>query len=49
MNEQVIKEYFFYHTPLYLAEELYNSNQNINDKIVKHINHALIEIKKDVN
>ena len=31
-------------TLLFLAKELYNSNQNINDEIVKHINDALIEL-----
>ena len=29
---------------LFLAKELYNSNQNINDEIVKHINDSLIEL-----
>ena len=37
INEQVFKEYFFYHTPLFLVKELYNSNQNVNDEIVKHL------------
>ena len=31
-------------TLLFLAKEKYNSNQNINDEIVKHINDALIEL-----
>ena len=42
---QVGKEYFFYHTLLFLANKLYNSNQNVNDEIVKHINDGLIELK----
>ena len=29
-------------------KELYNSNQNINDEIVKHINDTLIELKTDI-
>ena len=33
-------------TPLFLAKELYDSNQNMNDEIVKHINDALTELKK---
>ena len=37
---------FFYHTPLFLAKELYNSNRNVNNEILKHINDALIEFKK---
>ena len=39
----------FFHTPLFLAIELYNSNQTLNNEIVKHINDALIESKKDIN
>ena len=35
----------FYHTPLFLAKELYNSIQNKNDEVVKNINDALIELK----
>ena len=44
-----LKNIFFYHTPLSLAKELYNSNQNINDETVKHINDAFIELKKYIN
>ena len=33
-------------TALFLAKDLYSSNQTINDEIVKHINDALIELKK---
>ena len=36
---------FFYHTLLFLAKQLYNSVQNINDEFVKHINDVLIELK----
>ena len=61
INEQLFKEYFFiilhhfqqnnffYHTPLFLSKELYNSNQIINDEIVKHINDILIKFKKNIN
>ena len=49
INEQILKEYFFYHTPLFLTKELYNSNQTVEDGIVKHINDALIELKKYIN
>ena len=42
ISEQMLKKKF-YHTPLFLAKELHNSNQNINNEIVKHINHALTE------
>ena len=51
VNDEIFKgffysEDFFDHTPLFLAKELYNSNQRTNDEIVKHINSALIELKK---
>ena len=36
----------FYQAPLFLAKELYNSNQDINYEIVKHFNDALFELKK---
>ena len=48
INEQT-KNFFFYQTPSFLAQKLYNSNQNINDEIVKHINNSLIELKKHIN
>ena len=41
--------FFFYQTPLFLAKESYNSNQNINDETEKHISDTLIELKKDIN
>ena len=44
-----LKNISFYHTPLFLAKKLYNSNQFINDEIVKHINDAWIKFKKDIN
>ena len=37
INEQIFKEYFFYHTPLFLAKDLYNRNQIVNDEVVKYI------------
>ena len=43
INEQIFKGFFFYHTTLFLAKELYNSNQTKNDEIVKHINDVLTE------
>ena len=46
INEEIFKGYFFNHTPLFLAKELYNSNQNVNDEIGKDINDSLIEFKK---
>ena len=49
INEQIFKEYFYDHIPLFLAKELYSNNQTINDEIVKNINGALIKLKKDIN
>ena len=48
INEQIFKEHFFCHTPLFLTKELYNMNRNANDEIVKRINTALIELKQDI-
>ena len=45
MNKQIRKKINFYHTPLFLAKQLYNSIQNKNDQIVKNINDALIALK----
>ena len=39
----------FLSNSIFLAKELYNSNQNINYEFVKHINDALIELKQDIN
>ena len=42
--EEILKKFFF-HTILFLAKELYSSNQNESNEIVKHINDSLIEFK----
>ena len=49
LNEEIFKWYFSNHTSLFLAKELYNSNQNVNDEIVKDIIDSLNELKKDIN
>ena len=49
INEEIFKWYFSNHTLLFLAKELYNSNQNVNDEIVKDIIDSLTELKKDIN
>ena len=49
INELIFKEYFFLSNSIILAKELHNSNRNINDKIVKHVNDALVALKKDIN
>ena len=49
INEKIFKAYYFYHNLLFSAKELYNSSEMVNNEIVKHINDALIELKKDSN
>ena len=49
MIKYLKKIFFFYHATLYLAKDLCKSNQIRNDEIVKHVNNALIELKKDIN
>ena len=50
INEQIFKEYFYYHTALFLENDLYSSDQTINDEFVKHyISDVLIELEKDIN
>ena len=39
----------FYETPSYLAKRLYDAERNKDDGIIKYINDAWIEWKKDVN
>ena len=43
--KKYFKRYFFNNTSLFLAKELYNSSQNVNDEVVKDINYSLIELK----
>ena len=38
----------FHRNPSILAKELYNSNQNINNEIVKQINDSLTELKNNI-
>ena len=45
----MFKGHSFNHTLLFLAKELYNRNQNVNDEIFKDISDSLIELKKDIN
>ena len=49
INQETFKGYFFNHTLLFLAKELHNSNQNVNDEIVKDINDLLTGSEKDIN
>ena len=40
---------FFCHTPLFFPNKLYYRNQIRNDETVKHIDDALVELKKYIN
>ena len=42
-------KHIFLSYSIIFSKELYNSNQNVNDENVKHINDVLIELKKDIN
>ena len=48
INKQIFKDLFLSYSIIF-SKKLYNSNQNVNDEIVKHINDALIELKKGIN
>ena len=48
INEKICKEYFLPNSNI-CSKELYNSNQNKNDEILKYINDASIEFEKDSN
>ena len=49
INEQIFNEFFDYQYPSFLAKDLYEDNQNKNDKIVKNINESLINLRNSVN
>ena len=49
MNEQIFKEYFGYESPSFLIKDLYESNQNKNDMIVKYLNESLIDLRNNIN
>ena len=44
--QQIFKEYFKYHSPLFLVKDLHKNIQN--DKIVKYINKLLIHLRKSI-
>ena len=49
MNEQIFREYFNYHSPSFLVKDLYEDEQNENDKIVKNLNKSLINLRNSIN
>ena len=46
INEQILKEYFNYHSPSFLVKDLYKNNQN--NENVKYINKPLIDLRKSI-
>ena len=49
INKQICKEYFGYESPSFLVRDLYESNQNKNDMIIKYLNESLIDLRKNFN
>ena len=48
-NEQIFKEYFGYQSPSFLEKDLYESNQNKNDGIIKYLNESVIDLRNKNN
>ena len=49
LSEQIFNEFFNYPYPSFLVKDLYEGNQNKNDKIVKNINEPLINLRNSIN
>ena len=49
VNIETFNEYFKYQNPTYLLKDLYEADKAKNEKIVKHINDALIDLRDAVN
>ena len=49
VSEQIFNEFFNYPYPSFLVKDLYEGNQNKNDKIVKNINESLINLRNSIN
>ena len=49
VSEQIFNEFFNYPYPSFLVKDLYEGNQNKNDKIVKNINEPLINLRNSIN
>ena len=45
----MFKELFNYHSRSFLAKDLYEDNQNKNDKIVKCMKESSINLRNDIN
>ena len=46
IDNQIFNENFRYKPPSFLAKDLYEDNQIKNDRILKHLNNSLIDLKK---
>ena len=44
-----LMNFFNYHYPSFLVKDLYEDNQNKNNKIVKNINESLINLRNSIN
>ena len=49
INEQILKGYLGYESPSFLVKDLYESNQNKNDMIVKYLNESLINLRNKID
>ena len=47
--EEIFKKTFFIILHYFYQKNYIKASQNVNDKIVKHVNNALIELKKEFN
>ena len=47
--EQIFKKTFFIILHYFYQKNYIKASQNVNDEIVKHVNDALIELKKEFN
>ena len=49
INEQIFNEFFNYHYPSFLVKDLYEDNENKNDKVLKNIKESLINLRNSNN
>ena len=49
VNEQIFKEYFGCEFPSFLVKDLYESNKNKNDMIVRYLYESLIDLRNNIN
>ena len=49
INEKIFNEFFNYHYPSFLVKDLYEDNENKNDKVLKNIKESLINLRNSNN